>query len=204
MLMETELLALVPLALVLPAARADLRARTLAFPEAHAVATAVAKREQEAEKKAAAKRAKEPEEAKKKRRKSAKTSDVVTPPPRRGGLSAKEREAYLEIRSGFRFEGEGWHIVDYDIIGTGTEVGRAHLAATVAAAREGDEDAAEGLAYALFTATDYAIFEAAMELAKVYAETGVPRMLRVSLERAHRRFGVEMDEPYRKREDDDD
>ena len=164
----------------LPFARADLRDGKLDFEEAHLVATTV-------------------------HRAPGNTTATVTRngakrgAPSRRGLTEAERDAYLAVRERFRFEGTGWHLFDHDIIGTSTELGKAHLAASIAAVENGDEEAAQGLAYALYAYPDDALLDAGMAMARVYADSGLPEFLRTSIERAHEKLSRPLEEPLPRR-----
>ena len=169
---------------VLPFARVDLRDGKLAFEEAHLVATTVYRAHGTAAEAA---------------------TETVTRPgakraaPSRSGLTEAERDAYLAVREGFRFEGKGWHLFDHDLIGTSTELGKAHLAASIAAVENGDEEAAQGLAYALYAYPDDALLDAGMAMARVYADSGLPEFLRMSIERAHTKLSRPLEEPLPRR-----
>lgn len=162
------------LPLALAHARADLRNHRLEFPEARRVAFAT-------------------------RRKLQEKSSV-----RAADLPAAELSAYLAVRETFRFEGATWHLSDFEIIGHNTRRGQAHLAAALAAVQAGDDEAATLLGHLLLRSANEEYFETGMAMARVYAESGLPPMLRMGLEEAHERLGIPIDEPFRRRDDDDD
>ena len=166
----------------LPLARADLAAGRLEFASALAVAKAVV----------GSARGLQVWQAKAKRPR-------VTKP-----LTAEERAAYLEARAAFRFEGETWHMLDYDVVGSSSEVGQAHLAAAIAAVEEGDHEAADALGRALYKAPEGALLDAGMAMAKLYADVGLPELLRRGLEEAHVKLGIVLEEPFRRREGDEE
>ena len=119
-------------------------------------------------------------------------------------LSAEELSAYLASRAAFRFEGTSWHLRDFEIIGYSSELGRAHLLAALAAVRAGDDEAATSLGHLLFLSPNEVYLDIGMAMARVYAESGLPPLLRMGLEEAHESLGIELDEPFRRRDDDDD
>ena len=99
---------------------------------------------------------------------------------------------------------ESWHLLDYQVIGSASALGQAHLAAAVAAVEAGDEEAANALGRALLISPDAALLDAGMAMTRTYADSGLPSGLRVGLERAHRALGVKLVKPFRRRQDDMD